>query len=92
MSETFDLALALLKLKRLNLDDIQAIGDDVVPHVTNILSLEFLHLGKTAITDAGVQRLDRLVNLRDLILTNTVVSKSAIEELQSKLPKAKILH
>ena len=84
-------SLVGLKLKRLNLDDIQAIGDGVVPHVAKMPSLEFLHLGKTSITDEGLQGLAALVNLKDLILTNTAVSKRARQELQSRLPKAKIL-
>lgn len=85
-------SLVGLKLKRLNLDDIQAIGDGVVPHLAKLQSLEFLHLGKTSVTDVGVKGLDGLVNLKDLILTNTGVSKRGVEELQAKLSKVKILH
>lgn len=84
-------SLTGLKLKRLNLDDIPSVGDGVVAHIAKIKSLEFLHLGKTAITDAGLQGLAPMTNLKDLILNNTAVTESAIKELQSKLPKVKIV-
>jgi Leucine-rich repeat (LRR) protein len=83
-------SLTELKLKRLNLDDISMIGDDVVAHVAKIPSLEFLHLGKTAITDKGLRGLIPLANLKDLILNSTAVSDSAMKDLKSKLPKVKI--
>jgi hypothetical protein len=53
-------------------------------------SLEFLHLGKTAITDEGVAVLGELPNLKTLILENTKVSDAAIEQLKLKLPKTDI--
>lgn len=84
-------SLASLKLKRLNLDDIQAIDDGVVIHIAKMQSLEFLHLGKTSITDAGVRGLSSLANLKDLILNNTQVSEMAVTELQAKLSKLKVL-
>jgi Leucine-rich repeat (LRR) protein len=84
-------SLTSLKLKRLNLDDIQAIDDGVVLHLAKMQSLEFLHLGKTSITDAGIGGLGSLANLKDLILNNTQVSETAVTELQAKLPKLKVL-
>ena len=84
-------SLTSVKLKRLNLDDIQAIDDGVVVHIAKMESLEFLHLGKTSITDVGIRGLSSLVNLKDLILNNTQVSETAVKELQAKLPKLKVL-
>lgn len=84
-------ALSTMKLKRLNLDDIASIGDGVVSHVAKIQTLEFLHLGKTRVTDSGIQALFPLTNLKDLILNDTAVSGTAIEQLQARLPKVKIV-
>jgi Leucine-rich repeat (LRR) protein len=78
-----------LKLKRLNLDDT-SVGDAAIPYVAQIPTLEFLHLGKTAITDQGLAGLKSLTNLKDLILTDTGLSPSAVEQLQKALPKTKI--
>ena len=79
-----------LKLKRLNLDDIAGIGDGAIPIIAKMNSLEFLHLGKTHVTDDGIQGLSMLTNLKDLIVTNTLVSDGAVQSLQAKLPKLKI--
>jgi hypothetical protein len=52
--------------------------------------LEFIHSGKTAITDEGIQGLQQLTNLKDLVLTNTGLSPEAVKRLQGRLPKTKI--
>jgi Leucine-rich repeat (LRR) protein len=82
-------ALTSSKLKRLNLDDTN-IGDGAIEHLAKIESLEFLHIGKTAVTDEKIGELAKLKNLKDLILTNTTLSKKAVASLQEKLPKTNI--
>jgi Leucine-rich repeat (LRR) protein len=82
-------ALTSSKLKRLNLDDTN-IGDGAIEHLSKIESLEFLHIGKTAVTDDKIGELAKLKNLKDLILTNTTLSKKAVAQLQEKLPKTSI--
>ena len=82
-------ALVDCKLKKLNLDDTN-VGDGAIESVAKISSLEFLHLGKTAVTDEGIQGLAKLTHLKDLILTNTGLSKKGVAELQAKLPKTNI--
>jgi Leucine-rich repeat (LRR) protein len=82
-------ALTSSKLKRLNLDDT-IIGDGAIEHLAKIETLEFLHIGKTAVTDEKLGELAKLKNLKDLILTNTSLSKKAVESLQGKLPKTNI--
>ena len=83
-------SLVPLKLKRLNLDDIASVGDETIPIVATIKTLEFLHLGKTHVTDKGLEGLVSLSRLKDLIVTNTVVSRESVVTLQSKLPDLKI--
>lgn len=82
-------ALTSSKLKRLNLDDTN-IGDGAIEHLAKIETLEFLHIGKTAVTDDKIGELAKLKNLKDLILTNTTLSKKAVASLQEKLPKTNI--
>jgi hypothetical protein len=87
-----DDGIALLvdsKLKRLNLDDITGIGDGATEHLAKITSLEFLHLGKTGVTDEGLEKLKTLVNLTEINLNNTALTKKAVDALQAKLPKLK---
>ncbi len=85
------MALAQTKLKRLNLDDIGDVGDAGMEHVSKIITLEWLHVGKTNITDAGLDKLKSLSNLKELVINNTVVSKNAIKALQEKLPNLKTI-
>ena len=61
-----------------------------IEHLAKIETLEFLHLGKTAVTDEKIGDLAKLTNLKDLILTNTGLSKKAVASLQEKLPKTNI--
>jgi len=82
-------SLTSSKLKRLNLDDTN-IGDGAIEHLSKIEGLEFLHIGKTAVTDEKIGELAKLKNLKDLILTNTTLSKKAVASLQEKLPKTNI--
>ena len=59
---------------------------------TNIqlLKLEFLHLGSTAVSDEGLKDLEGLTALKDLRVTRTAVTEKGVEQLQGKLPDAKI--
>jgi Leucine-rich repeat (LRR) protein len=79
-----------MPMKRLNLDDIRGIDDSVIPHVLKLEQLEFLHLGKTQITDAGVSKLGQLANLKDLIINDTQVSAEAVALLQESSKSLRI--
>jgi Leucine-rich repeat (LRR) protein len=89
VSDSGLVALVGSKLKRLNLDDTN-IGDGALEHLSKMETLEFLHIGKTAVTDEKIGDLAKLKNLKDLILTNTGLSKKAVDGLQAKLPNTKI--
>jgi Leucine-rich repeat (LRR) protein len=82
-------SLTSSKIKRLNLDDTN-IGDGAIESLSKIETLEFLHIGKTAVTDEKIGELAKLKNLKELILTNTTLSKKAVADLQEKLPKTNI--
>jgi hypothetical protein len=79
-----------MKLKRLNLDDVKGVDNTCLPAVASMESLEFLHLGKTAVSDEGVSVLAQLKGLKTLILENTPVSPAKIEELKAALPGTEI--
>jgi len=82
--------LAGLKLKRLNLDDVKGVDNSCLPAVASIKSLEFLHLGKTAVSDEGVSVLTQLKGLKTLILENTPITAGKIAELKAALPETDI--
>ncbi len=79
-----------LPLKKLNLDDIPAIDDAVLESIKRFQGLEFLHLGKTKVTDKGVLELEQLEKLKDLIINDTAVSAAAIDTIRRKLPDLKV--
>jgi len=83
-------SLSAKRLKKLNVDDCSGVDDSAVDEIAKIKSLEFLHVGKTKITDAGLAKLTRLESLKDLILNDTQVSDEAIRKLQQSLPMVKI--
>ncbi len=84
------MALVDAKLKRLNLDDLSDVGDAGMEQVARIQTLEWLHVGKTNITDEGLKKLEALTGLTELVINNTAVSKEALANFQQKFPKLKI--
>lgn len=79
------------KLKKLNLDDNLAIDDRSIDSLLLVKSLEFLHLGKTQVTDAGIKKLSGLSQLKTLIVNDTAVTQGALQQLQSTLPNLRIV-
>jgi hypothetical protein len=82
--------LCAMRLKRLNLDDVQGIDDSAIVSIAKMTTLEFLHLGKTKVTDSGILGLRSLVNLKDLILNDTAVTELGVQSLQKVLPQLTI--
>lgn len=83
-------SLSAKRLKKLNVDDCSGMDDSAVDEIAKMKSLEFLHVGKTKITDVGLAKLARLESLKDLILNDTQVSDEAVRKLQQSLPMVKI--
>jgi ATP-dependent RNA helicase DeaD len=52
--------------------------------------LTFLHVGSTAVSDAGLKQIEHLASLKDLKVTRTAVSPEGVEQLQKKLPNTTI--
>jgi hypothetical protein len=59
-------------------------------HITGMTSLEFLWLGNTHVTDAGLSHLIGLKSLQSLSLKGTQVTDAGVAELQHALPSLKI--
>jgi hypothetical protein len=72
------------------LDDIAAMDDSAIESIKSFEGLEFLHLGKTKVTDHGVLKLQTMTKLKDLILNDTSVSEATITELNKKVPGLKV--
>lgn len=76
-------------LKRLNLDDIQTVDDQLFPILATLESLEWLHLGKTSITDTGLMELATHPSLKELLINDTGISETAVSELLKSRPMLK---
>jgi hypothetical protein len=53
--------------------------------------LAFLHIGSTAVSNAGLDQLAKLKALRELYLTRTAVDAVGAASLRERLPEAKII-
>jgi hypothetical protein len=53
--------------------------------------LAFLHVGSTAVSNAGLDRLAVLPALRELHLTRTAVDAAGGAALRARLPEAKVI-
>ena len=91
-------AMATLgSLKRLNLDHVGypeenvALTDKGVQELAKLNNLEWIHLGKTQVGDAGLEALATLPNLKELIITFCPnVTDAGVKKLQDARPELKI--
>jgi hypothetical protein len=92
-SQATDADLAILReipqLEELFLGDVK-ITDAGLVHLRELKSLQGLQLATIPISDDGVRNLRGLKNLRWLQVKETLVTPSAIAELQAALPRCKI--
>jgi hypothetical protein len=58
--------------------------------IAKMASLESLNIFGTAVTDAGLQKLAALPQLKRLYVWQSKVTPAGIEELKKKLPKCQI--
>ena len=73
----------------LNLDNTQ-ISDTGLQYLKKMQSLEFLHLGSTAVSDAGLPQRGPLGSRPELKVTRAGVTAEGVSELQKKLPGTQI--
>jgi hypothetical protein len=59
------------------------LGDEQVPLVANLRSLEFLNLDRSKLTDAGALQLGGLTKLKGLLLRHTAISRLPTREMAS---------
>ena len=66
--------------------------DEGVMHLAGLENLNWLHLGKTKVGDAGLEALSGLSNLQELVITFCPnVTDQGVEKLQAALPDLKIV-
>ena len=54
--------------------------------------LEFLHLGRTAVTDASLATLEQLTTLKTLHISRTKITEEGAEKLKKALPNCEIVY
>ena len=88
----------MTRLKSLNLDNVGYPGEDValtdegVKKLATLTNLEFLHLGKTQVGDAGLASLAPLKKLNHIELTHcTKVTPAGIEAVKAAFPGIEIV-
>ncbi|MEZ6034902.1 MAG: hypothetical protein R3C17_17560 [Planctomycetaceae bacterium] len=72
---------SLKSLKRLDLTDCSAIGDDTLKVVGGIPTIEVLILRRAGFTDAGLESVKGLSHLRAIDLRNTNVTDAGVAHL-----------
>ena len=83
--------LAVVKLQRLNLDNIPELTDRAAVAASKISTLQFLHMGKTSITDKGLSAIEKLPNLNKLHINNTNITLAAVEQFQARKPNVEVV-
>ncbi len=68
-----------------------AVTDAGLEHLTALPNLRVLLLYRTKVSDSGLAHLKKLTHLKTIELKRTEVSKQAAKELQSELPKCKVI-
>jgi hypothetical protein len=89
---------AMRPLKWLNLDDVRFLDDEVyltdkgLEQVVKLPNLEWLHVGKTQVSDAGLKLLAGLKKLKHLEVTHCErVTPAGIDELRKALPGLEVV-
>lgn len=81
----------LPKLRRLNLWQAARIDDKAASHLVRMKSLETLDLGDTAVTDALLDQLEGLKQLKVLLVGGSKVSRERVERFRKARPDCRVL-
>ena len=76
-------------LRRLDLKDLK-LGDDCLPYLQKLTTLEDLHIGHNNISLEGIQQLSVLPKLQVLICSVPLVTKEIEEKLNATLPNCEL--
>ena len=80
----------LVKLRRLDLFGLENLTDVGIRKISDLKHLEWLHLGKTSVTSAGLSILEDLPKLRTLNLHNSKVAWDDKKAIKAKFPRLSI--
>jgi len=89
-TEAFTDIRFLKTLKQLSISHLPSVGDDVMPHVTQLHHLEWLGLDATTVTDAGMPCLSRGSKLRFVSVRGTGVTADGAKCVESQVPGLRI--
>lgn len=73
----------------LNIDKC-ALTDDAIPFLFPLEKLEWLHLGRTRLTNAGLTALTKMRTLKEVSVTNTNVTLDGVKQFKSVLSECKV--
>jgi Leucine-rich repeat (LRR) protein len=74
------------RLLSLNLDNVSSITDASIDTIATLTSLQYLHLGGTSVTAAGIEKLAPLAKLETLIATRLGLTMENGESIRVTLP------
>jgi len=79
------------RLTSLNLDNVASITDASIDTIATLTSLQYLHLGGTSVTTAGILKLHPLTQLETLIATRLGLTDDDAPSIRKALPTLKRL-
>jgi hypothetical protein len=81
----------LKNIKELWLEECRNLTEEALQEIGRMVTLERLRLSRSRLTDAGIEHLHSLRQLRILEIDHTRLTKLAVEKLQELLPDCTII-
>lgn len=80
----------LTKLKRLELHNGHALTDDAFTFFDSLHNLEYVNIWNTPVGDRTLSYLEECSTLKQVLISNTLVTQEGIERLKNALPNARV--